>query len=167
RVGHDASQFRGEDGGPPVQIALRLGGVADQVGDLGRPQVPLVKTYMALPVQARVLEAEGEEVADAVAGAGGDHVVVGGGGLEHAPHRVHVLGRVSPVAAARIARGEQKFLHLGNLEARRDWGYAPEYVDAMWRMLQTPTADDYVVATGTSYSVRDFLTFCFEHAGLD
>ncbi|MDG4863440.1 GDP-mannose 4,6-dehydratase [Streptomyces sp. T-3] len=70
-------------------------------------------------------------------------------------------------AAARIARGEQEFLHLGNLEARRDWGYAPEYVDAMWRMLQTDTPDDYVVATGTSYSVRDFLTFCFEHAGLD
>ncbi|WP_329119644.1 GDP-mannose 4,6-dehydratase [Streptomyces sp. NBC_01465] len=70
-------------------------------------------------------------------------------------------------AAARIARGEQELLHLGNLEARRDWGYAPEYVDAMWRMLQTSTPDDYVVATGTSYSVRDFLTFCFEHAGLD
>lgn len=70
-------------------------------------------------------------------------------------------------AAARIARGEQEFLHLGNLEARRDWGYAPEYVDAMWRMLQCDTPDDYVVATGTSYSVRDFLVFCFEHAGLD
>ncbi|MEV0090186.1 GDP-mannose 4,6-dehydratase [Streptomyces sp. NPDC050738] len=70
-------------------------------------------------------------------------------------------------AAARIARGEQEFLHLGNLEARRDWGYAPEYVDAMWRMLQTATPDDYVVATGTSCSVRDFLTFCFERAGLD
>ncbi|MFI7339036.1 GDP-mannose 4,6-dehydratase [Streptomyces sp. NPDC050085] len=70
-------------------------------------------------------------------------------------------------AAARIARGEQEFLHLGNLEARRDWGYAPEYVDAMWRMLQCDTPDDYVVATGTSYSVRDFLTFCFTHAGLD
>jgi GDPmannose 4,6-dehydratase len=70
-------------------------------------------------------------------------------------------------AAAKIARGEQQFLHLGNLEARRDWGYAPEYVDAMWRMLQRDQPDDYVVATGTSYSVRDFLTFCFERAGLD
>ncbi|MFD9632205.1 GDP-mannose 4,6-dehydratase [Streptomyces violascens] len=70
-------------------------------------------------------------------------------------------------AAARIARGEQQFLHLGNLEARRDWGYAPEYVDAMWRMLQREEPDDYVVATGTSYSVRDFLTLCFEHVGLD
>jgi GDPmannose 4,6-dehydratase len=70
-------------------------------------------------------------------------------------------------AAARIARGEQDALHLGNLEARRDWGYAPEYVDAMWRMLQQDEPGDYVVATGTSYSVRDFLGFCFEHAGLD
>ncbi|MFF9869589.1 GDP-mannose 4,6-dehydratase [Streptomyces sp. NPDC013953] len=70
-------------------------------------------------------------------------------------------------AAAKIARGEQQFLHLGNLEARRDWGYAPEYVDAMWRMLQPDQPEDYVVATGTSYSVRDFLTFCFERVGLD
>ncbi|WP_406859652.1 GDP-mannose 4,6-dehydratase [Streptomyces sp. HUAS MG47] len=70
-------------------------------------------------------------------------------------------------AAARIARGEQEFLYLGNLEARRDWGYALEYVDAMWRMLQCDQPDDYVVATGTSHSVRDFLGFCFEHAGLD
>lgn len=70
-------------------------------------------------------------------------------------------------AAAKIARGEQQFLHLGNLEARRDWGYAPEYVDAMWRMLQHDDPDDYVVATGTSYSVRDFLALCFEHVGLE
>ncbi|WP_037607211.1 GDP-mannose 4,6-dehydratase [Streptacidiphilus rugosus] len=70
-------------------------------------------------------------------------------------------------AAARIARGEQQLLHLGNLEARRDWGYAPEYVEAMWLMLQQDAPDDYVVATGTSYSVHDFLVLCFEHAGLD
>ncbi|MGW0884295.1 GDP-mannose 4,6-dehydratase [Streptomyces sp. NPDC002671] len=70
-------------------------------------------------------------------------------------------------AAARIARGEQQHLYLGNLEARRDWGYAPEYVDAMWRMLQRDRPDDYVVATGTSHSVREFLGFCFEHVGLD
>lgn len=70
-------------------------------------------------------------------------------------------------AAARIACGRQRFLDLGNLEARRDWGYAPEYVEAMWRTLQHDRADDYVVATGTSYSVRDFVAFCFEQAGLD
>lgn len=70
-------------------------------------------------------------------------------------------------AAARIARGEQAFLALGNLDARRDWGYAPEYVEAMWRMLQHNRPDDYVVATGTSCSVREFLAFCFEQVGLD
>jgi GDPmannose 4,6-dehydratase len=49
----------------------------------------------------------------------------------------------------------------------RDWGYAPEYVEAMWRMLQAEKATDYVVATGTAYSVRDFVRFAFEHVGLD
>lgn len=70
-------------------------------------------------------------------------------------------------AVARIAAGQQQDLYMGNLDAVRDWGYAPEYVDAMWRMLQHETPQDYVVATGTAYSVRDFLRFSFEHAGLD
>lgn len=68
---------------------------------------------------------------------------------------------------ARIKAGLQDRLHLGNLDAIRDWGYAPEYVDAMWRMLQCDTPDDYVVATGEGVSVRQFLEFAFEHAGLD
>lgn len=71
------------------------------------------------------------------------------------------------MAAARIAAGKQDYLYLGNLDAVRDWGYAPEYVDAMWRMLQHDEPGDYVVATGTSYTVRDFLGFSFEAAGLD
>ena len=71
------------------------------------------------------------------------------------------------VAAARIAAGMQDYLYLGNLEAVRDWGYAPEYVDAMWRMLQVDEPTDYVVATGTAYSVRDFVEFCLGHVGLD
>jgi GDPmannose 4,6-dehydratase len=70
-------------------------------------------------------------------------------------------------AAAKIAQGLQKNLYLGNLDSVRDWGYAPEYVDAMWRMLQVDTPADYVVATGTAYTVRDFLQFSFEHVGLD
>jgi GDPmannose 4,6-dehydratase len=70
-------------------------------------------------------------------------------------------------AAARISLGLQNDLYLGNLDAVRDWGYAPEYVDAMWRMLQHPEPMDYVVATGTAYTVRDFVQFCFEHVGLD
>ncbi|MFI1224598.1 MULTISPECIES: GDP-mannose 4,6-dehydratase [unclassified Streptomyces] len=68
---------------------------------------------------------------------------------------------------ARIKAGLQDRLHLGNLDAIRDWGYAPEYVDAMWRMLQCDTPDDFVIATGEGVSVRQFLEFSFEHAGLD
>ena len=70
-------------------------------------------------------------------------------------------------AVARIAAGHQDELYLGNLDARRDWGYAPEYVEGMWRMLQADEPADYVLATGTSYSVGDFVRFAFEHAGLD
>ena len=70
-------------------------------------------------------------------------------------------------AVARIAAGLQDELFLGNLDARRDWGYAPEYVEGMWRMLQADEPADYVLATGTSYSVRDFVELSFAHAGLD
>ena len=70
-------------------------------------------------------------------------------------------------AVARIAAGKQQELFLGNLGAARDWGYAPEFVAAMWAMLQVDEPDDYVVATGTSYTVEDFVRFSFEHAGLD
>jgi len=71
------------------------------------------------------------------------------------------------IAAAAIAEGRQDRLWLGNLSARRDWGYAPEYVEAMWRMLQCDTPEDFVIATGTSYSVEDFVQFCFDRVGLD
>jgi GDPmannose 4,6-dehydratase len=70
-------------------------------------------------------------------------------------------------AVARIKRGVQTKLFLGNLDARRDWGYAPEYVEAMWRMLQQEAPDDYVIATGEAHTVREFVTLAFEHAGLD
>jgi len=70
-------------------------------------------------------------------------------------------------AVARIQAGLQDKLYLGNLDARRDWGYAPEYVEAMWRMLQADGPDDFVVATGSSYSIREFVEFAFSHAGLD
>ena len=68
---------------------------------------------------------------------------------------------------AAIVAGTRKDLRLGNLEARRDWGYAPEYVAAMWRMLQQDVPDDYVVATGESHSVREFAELAFSAAGLD
>jgi len=71
------------------------------------------------------------------------------------------------IAAARIAAGKQEFVYMGNLDSVRDWGYAPEYVDGMWRMLQQDTPDDYVLATNTAYTVKDFLQFSFEAVGLD
>lgn len=70
-------------------------------------------------------------------------------------------------AAARIKLGLQKNLRLGNLDARRDWGHARDYVRAMWLMLQAEAPDDYVVATGESYRVRDVLDISFNHLGLD
>jgi GDPmannose 4,6-dehydratase len=68
--------------------------------------------------------------------------------------------------AARIALGLDSCLYLGNLDARRDWGYAPEYVEAMWRMLQQETPDDFVIATGRTHTVREFATLAFERVGL-
>jgi len=70
-------------------------------------------------------------------------------------------------ALARIKAGQQKKLYLGNLDAKRDWGYAKEYVEAMWLMLQQDRADDYVVATGEAHSVEEFLTEAFSHVNLD
>jgi GDPmannose 4,6-dehydratase len=70
-------------------------------------------------------------------------------------------------AAARIKAGLQDTLYLGNLDAQRDWGYAKEYVEAMWLMLQQEQPDDYVIATGESHSIREFLTESFTVAGLD
>ena len=69
-------------------------------------------------------------------------------------------------AVAKISRGLQDKLYLGNLDARRDWGYAPEYVEAMWRMMQQPQADDFVVGTGESHSVREFVAAAFKHVGI-
>lgn len=71
------------------------------------------------------------------------------------------------MALARIKHGVQKKLFLGNLDAKRDWGYAGDYVEAMWLMLQQDEPDDYVVATGETYSVKQFLTEAASHLGLD
>ncbi len=70
-------------------------------------------------------------------------------------------------AAGRIRLGLQKELFMGNLDAKRDWGFAGDYVRAMWMMLQQPKPEDYVIATGTSISVREFLELVFAHHGLD
>ena len=71
------------------------------------------------------------------------------------------------MALARIKLGLQKKLYLGNLDAKRDWGFAGDYVEAMWAMLQQPKADDFVIATGVTHSVREFLQEAFDYAKLD
>jgi len=70
-------------------------------------------------------------------------------------------------AVAHILAGKQDKLYLGNLEAKRDWGYAPEYVECMWQMLQRDRPDDYALGTGESHTIREFVTEAFEYAGLD
>ena len=77
------------------------------------------------------------------------------------------IGKAVENVCGRIKLGQEKRLYLGNLEACRDWGYAPEYVEGMWRMLQADEPDDFVLATGLGISVREFLAISFEHAGLD
>ncbi|MBM4422805.1 MAG: GDP-mannose 4,6-dehydratase [Chloroflexi bacterium] len=81
-------------------------------------------------------------------------------GLEFVTHKV-------THAAAKIKLGQAKELRIGNLDARRDWGYAGDYVQAMWLMLQQDTADDYVVATGETHSVQELCEVAFGHVGLD
>ena len=70
-------------------------------------------------------------------------------------------------AVAHIKAGLQKKLYLGNLDAKRDWGYAKEYVEAMWMMLQQDSPDDYVIGTGETHSVREFVEEAFSHVDLD
>lgn len=70
-------------------------------------------------------------------------------------------------AVAAIKKGTQDKLYLGNLDAKRDWGYAPEYVEAMWLILQQPEPEDYVIATGESHTVREFVEKAFKYAGID
>ena len=70
-------------------------------------------------------------------------------------------------AAARIKLGKQKELRLGNIDARRDWGFAGDYVEAMWLMLQQDKPDDYVIATGVTTTVREMCRIAFQHVGLD
>ena len=70
-------------------------------------------------------------------------------------------------AIARILAGKEKYLYLGNLDAKRDWGFAPEYVECMWRILQQDKPGDFVIGTGETHSVREFLHESFEYAGLD
>ena len=71
------------------------------------------------------------------------------------------------LAAARIAQGNQDCLYLGNLDSKRDWGYAKDYVECMWLILQHPTPEDFVIATGVQHTVREFATLAFHYAGIE
>lgn len=71
------------------------------------------------------------------------------------------------LAAARISQGLQECLYLGNLDSKRDWGYAKDYVECMWLILQQNEPDDYVIATGVQHTVREFATLAFKHAGIE
>jgi GDPmannose 4,6-dehydratase len=81
-------------------------------------------------------------------------------GLEFVTHKI-------TLAAAKIKLGQQQAVHLGNLEARRDWGFAGDYVEGMWLMLQQSEPDDFVLATGETHSVREFAEIAFRRVGLD
>jgi GDPmannose 4,6-dehydratase len=80
---------------------------------------------------------------------------------------IEFVSRKVTDAAARIKLGRARELRLGNLDARRDWGFAGDYVDAMWRMLQQPTPQDYVIGTGQTHSVRELVEAAFGHVGLN
>lgn len=95
------------------------------------------------------------------------HAGVGQGWIHNSPRRGETfVTRKITRAIARIVAGQQNKLYLGNLDAKRDWGYAKDYVRAMWLMLQQPEPDDYVVATGETHSVREFLEIAFGYANL-
>ena len=84
------------------------------------------------------------------------------------PHRgFEFVSRKISMGVAKIKAGLAKSLKLGNLEARRDWGYAPDFIEAMWRMLQQDKPDDYVIATGETHSVKEFAEMAFNYVGLN
>jgi GDPmannose 4,6-dehydratase len=80
--------------------------------------------------------------------------------------RTFVTRKIS-TGVAEIVRGERQFIYLGNLESKRDWGFAPEYTDAMWRILQLEKPTDLVISTDKQFSVRDFCQFAFDYVGLN
>ncbi|NEO26297.1 MAG: NAD-dependent epimerase/dehydratase family protein [Kamptonema sp. SIO4C4] len=96
------------------------------------------------------------------------HAGVGQGWIHNSPRRGETfVTRKITRAVARIVKGTQKDLYLGNLDAKRDWGYAKDYVKAMWLMLQEDAPDDYVIAMNETHSIREFLTIAFDYVGLN
>jgi len=105
---------------------------------------------------------------DLATASGTFHAGVGQGWIHNSPRRgIEFVTRKITDSAARIKLGLAKDLHLGNLESRRDWGYAKDYVEAMYMMLQQPKPDNFVVGTGETHSVREFCEIAFGRLGLD
>ncbi|NJO06157.1 MAG: NAD-dependent epimerase/dehydratase family protein [Chloroflexaceae bacterium] len=134
-------------------------GVGQKGQHLRRPLEEVVK---AQPIEYRGW------LFDLATTSGTFHAGIGQGWIHNSPRRgLEFVTRKITDGVARIKLGMAEELRLGNLEARRDWGYAPDYVRAMWLMLQQDQPDDYVVATGETHSVREFVELAFAHVGLD
>lgn len=87
--------------------------------------------------------------------------------LENRGYDVRTIDKTCTLAAARISQGVHDHLELGNLDSRRDWGYAKNYVECMWLILQQEEPEDFVIATGVQHTVRDFVNASFQHVGID
>lgn len=139
---------------------------SEMFGNEAPPQDETTKLEPASPYAAA--KVFGHHLAGLYRDAYGLHVTRGTLFNHESPRRgpTFVTRKVT-MAVARIAAGKQDFVYLGNLDSRRDWGYAPEYVEAMWKMLQTDCPGDYVLATGEAHTVRELCEVAFALAGLD
>ncbi|MDM7327692.1 MAG: GDP-mannose 4,6-dehydratase [Thermosynechococcus sp. Uc] len=139
--------------------------------NLNSPQPPQSGEHRCTP-KDEVLKAHAIAYAgwvfDLATTSGTFHAGIGQGWIHNSPRRGETfVTRKITRAVARIVTGQQNKLYLGNLDAKRDWGYAKDYVRAMWLMLQQERPDDYVVATGEAHSVREFLALAFGYVGLN
>jgi GDPmannose 4,6-dehydratase len=140
--------------------------------NLNSPNVPGQKGQHLRRALAKVIKVEPVAYSgwlfDLATTTGTFHAGIGQGWIHNSPRRgMEFVTRKVSDGVARIALGLNNTLPLGNLESRRDWGYAGDYVRAMWMMLQRPEPTDYVIATGESHSVRELVDLAFSHVGLD
>ncbi len=148
------------DGHLYYQINLNSPNVRGQKGQ--HLQRPLSEVVRVIPIEYRGW------LFDLATQSGTFHAGVGQGWIHNSPRRgLEFVTRKVSYGVAKIKLGLAKELRLGNLEARRDWGFAGDYVRAMWLMLQQPVPDDYVVGTGETHSVRELCEIAFAHVGLD
>jgi len=150
-----------EDRGPATYYQINLN--SPQIGGKGRHLVrPLEEVVKSGPSAHRGW------LFDLATDTGTFHAGIGQGWIHNSPRRgMEFVTRKITNGVARIKLGLQKQLALGNLDSHRDWGFAGDYVDAMHRMLQQSNPDDYVIATGETHSIREFLEIAFSHVDLD